>query len=993
MTLCGLRGLWVFRLPALFVALACVAMAQDVPTIRSIDVTLTEGTSMSAVMSPDGRWIAFDLVGRLWIMPARGGDAKALTPMLLEARQPTWSPDSESIAFQGYDDGAWHIYVIPRDGGAARALTSGESDDREPSWAHRGTRIAFSSDRAGGIVTPWEVDAASGDVRPLSKRDGWMPAWSPNDREITVVSQDRIGRNGEPIPERERHPGLWGISPDGDRLIVDATNGPLPTGAAWSRDGTQIAYTEGSALHLGETRISSTEDVFPFKPQWISDTDVLYTADGHIKRRSLVRDAIVPFTATVTLQRASYTIAHRTLEPRGPQTLSGIVSPVVSPDGRSIAFVALGDLWIQRIGGDAVQITDDAAVELDPVWSPDGRQIAFSSDRDGRMNLWIRDLESGKDTRVTDERRAAVSSAAWSPDGSHIAYLLDHRTYAAVRVRPGDGLGGREAAPVPGEIGRPTWSPDSRSIAFGRLRPFSDRYREGLNQLIVHSFEFDSDASSVLRPGHSAGNRQSTGPVWSPNGFELAFVSEGTLWSVPVDARGTPTAAPIAVADDAPEFPSWQGDSRHLVYQTPAGLRRIVADGSASERIAIDLKWTPDAPPARTIVHAGAIFDGIVDALRGPVDLVIERGVIRDISEHRDELHTGSVVDASNEVVMPGLVEMHAHLTPEYGERFGRIWLAYGITSVRLAAVNPYAAIEQRESFDAGRRVGPRLFMAGDPFDGVRIYYAGGVAVTSDVQVDRELERATALGVDFFKTYVRLPDRLQKRVVDYAHAHGRPVTSHELYPAVAFGIDGVEHLRGTSRRGYSPKLSTANRAYKDVIDLIARSGMTITPTIGIQGAFEAQMTGDQSLLFDPRLALYPLPIVSRLTDLAAASPTPALETRVKPYEETLKAIASAGGRIIAGTDAPIDPYGLGFHAELAAYVHAGLTPFQVLQSATISAAQALGLQDEIGTIERGKLADLTFLGANPLEDIHNTRNVKRVMKGGRVYSVADLIGK
>jgi hypothetical protein len=84
------------------------------------------------------------------------------------------------------------------------------------------------------------------------------------------------------------------------------------------------------------------------------------------------------------------------------------------------------------------------------------------------------------------------------------------------------------------------------------------------------------------------------------------------------------------------------------------------------------------------------------------------------------------------------------------------------------------------------------------------------------------------------------------------------VTSHELYPAVAYGIDGIEHLSGTSRRGYSPKLSSAGRAYQDVVDLIVKSGVTLTPTVGIMGAFVARERGDRTLLFDPRLALYPL---------------------------------------------------------------------------------------------------------------------------------------
>src|SRR5262249_53225344 len=152
---------------------------------------------------------------------------------------------------------------------------------------------------------------------------------------------------------------------------------------------------------------------------------------------------------------------------------------------------------------------------------------------------------------------------------------------------------------------------------------------------------------------------------------------------------------------------------------------------------------------------------------------------------------------------------------------------AWGVTSVRIPAINPFAGIELREAFDAGRRPGPRVFIAGDPFDGTRIYYPGGVSVPSAEALEGPLNRAAAFGLDFFKTYVRLPDSLQKRVVAFAHERGRPVTSHELFPAVAYGVDGVEHLRGTSRRGYSPKLSSTNRSYQDVIDLIVKSGVTL----------------------------------------------------------------------------------------------------------------------------------------------------------------------
>ena len=978
-------------------AIAAVGV-QNIPTSRTIDVTLSEGTSMSAAPSPDRRSIAIDLLGSLWTLPLQGGVAKRLTPDLLEARLPTWSPDSQTIAFQGYgDDGTWHIYVIPRDGGDARPVTSGEFDDREPAWSHDGSRIAFSSDRFGGITTIWELVVATGGLRRVSERDGAMPSWAPNDREITFVSLDK----GH-APSAAARPGIWAVDADGrERLVLDDTRAPMPIAAAWNANGTDLAYTTvGARLRINGREVSVPgEDVFPFPPQWISRSEFIYTADGHIKRRSITGAVtVVPFTATVSLQRSTFPIAHRVLEPTEPQRLAGIVSPVVSPDGRAVVFTAMGDLWMLPVGGTPEQITNDAAVDFDPAWSPDSARLAFVSDRGGHMDLWVHDRAANTDTAMNLNTRGSISGPAWAPDGSTILYVADGHGIGVrnvkANVRATDCHGG--GAPVwstSQEIGRPTWSADCKSVAVGALFPYSDRYREGLNQLLVYSFELHSWSESILFPKHSAGNRQDTGPVWSPNGTQMAFVTEGKLWTVPVDYRGGATAPPTPIADDEPQSPSWEGDSRHIVYQTPTGLRRILADGSTPDPIALDLQWRPARPPLRVVVHAGHVLDGTIDGLRGESDIVIERGVIRAIEGHRDELHTGAVVDASGETVMPGLIEMHAHLDNQYGGNFGRIWLAYGITSVRIPSVNPYAGLEQREAFDAGRRPGPRVFIAGDPFDGVRTYYPGGVSVTSEAQLDQELDRASKLGVDFFKTYVRLPDRMQKRVVDYAHEQGRPVTSHELYPAVAFGIDGIEHLRGTSRRGYSPKLSAANRAYKDVVDLVAKSGVTLTPTIGIQGGFEARATGDRTLLFDQRLGLFPLPVVARLSDFAAAQPDPALDAAVKPYEAALKAIAAAGGTIVAGTDAPIVPYGLSLHVELETFVHAGLTPFQALQTATVNAAQALGLGDELGTIEPGKIADLTFLGSDPLLDIRNTRDVKRVMRGGRVYTVQDLVSK
>jgi hypothetical protein len=258
------------------------------------------------------------------------------------------------------------------------------------------------------------------------------------------------------------------------------------------------------------------------------------------------------------------------------------------------------------------------------------------------------------------------------------------------------------------------------------------------------------------------------------------------------------------------------------------------------------------------------------------------------------------------------------------------------------------------------------------------VYHRGGVSIVSDDQLVRELDRACALDVDFFATNVRLPTRYQRQITEFAHHIGKPVLSQDLYPGVAYGVDAVANLR-------------LRRAYADVVDLIAKSAIALTPAAGVQGAFTARVTGDRSLLFDRRFSLYPLPLVTALTDMATARRVPALDAALRPLEATLVSIHAAGGRLVAGSGAPAVPYGLGLHVELESFVHAGLTPFEALHAATSNAAQALGLDRELGTIEPGKLADLTFLGGDPLMDIRNTRDVKRVMKGGRIYTVTELL--
>lgn len=986
-----------------FAVLACLAFAPQGAT-RAVRLTLHEGTNIAAALSPDGRTIATDFLGGIWTMPASGGSMRRITDELMDARQPAWSPDGGRIAFQAYRTNTWNIWTINADGTGLTQLTWGAFDDREPHWSPDGANLAFSSDRSGNYDI-WTITLATGALRRVTSNpaNDFGPSWSPDGHEIAFAS------------DRTNGAGIYAIATadkaDAEERLVQAQSGALsPPG--WSPDGRTVAFNsiEGahSALFAGAHEIGGAdEDVFPFRPQWLANGDLLYTADGKIKRRPAAGGAAttIEFSAEVSFDRPAFTAKHREFNTPGTQPVIGLLHPALSPDGRQVAFTALGDLWVMPVGGTPRRLTDDPFIELDAAWSPDGRWLAYSSDRDGVMRVYLRNMTSGAERAATGHEGIATN-AAWSPDGNRIAFLESGGVAVSdvSRIVGTDVPRDSTIPPVTAtrrggyEPGAPSWSPDGRYLVVGALRPNSTRFREGSNEVLRLAVAPDANQADTWFdpiPGKSIGMREDLGPVWSPDGTQMAAVVDGRLAVLPVTREGRPAGPMKYLSTDLATSPSWSGDSHHVLYESLGRFRIVnVVDGSSVD-VTPNLTWRAVSPTDQKVVHAGHLWDGESNTLRDNVDIVIVGNRIRSVEPHRAALHTGTVIDASNETVIPGLIEIHSHLQESYGEALGRIWLSWGVTTVRNPATGSFEAAEEKESVESGRRIGPRLFSAGEPFDGTRIYYPGGSALDGGAQFTQRLDELTPLGYDFVKTYVRLPDLLQKRVVEEAHKRGLPVTSHELYPAVSYGADGVEHFRGTSRRGYSPKQSQLNRIYDDVIQLLAASGMTITPTIGIYGGFQLETIRDSSWLSDPRFALYPPGTTDRYRAMARAPHDAAdLAERVAlvtPQEKAVTRVVRAGGHVTAGTDAPINPYGLALLMELEQYVAGGLTPLEALRTATTENAMAIGMSADLGAVTPGHFADLVMLGGNPLANIRELRDVKQVMKDGQVYTEASLL--
>ncbi|WIW90703.1 amidohydrolase family protein (plasmid) [Sphingobium sp. V4] len=941
-----------------------------------------EGTSMAVSVSPDGKWLAVDLQGSLWIISAKGGRAKRITDYFNDARQPVWSPDGARLVYFAYRDGNYDLWTIRPDGSDRRKLTDGVYDDRDPVFSPDGKTIAFSSDRSGNYDI-WTLDIATGAMKQVSSnpREDRLPSWSPDGGRIAYSGAEGMTKSAIYVTSLAT----------GQESLLKEVQGRAD--APSFGPGGQLAYVvaddAGSHLEIDGTRVSGKENVFPFRISWGKRGDYYYVSDGKIRRRSGTALATVDFAATLEVVRPSYTRAKRDWDSTAPRKALGIVHPHISPDGSRIAFVALGDLYVvSSNGGVPENLTKDAALDADPAWSPDGESIVFSSDRVGGLpQLWIRDLGTGKDRQLTHMDTQPLG-AAWSPDGTRVAFIDVDGRWGVAGVCVVDVATGKvtRLQSSLGQPGSPSWSADGKYVAISLSYKYSNSFREGTNQVYVIPADGKGKAFwQIPEPDMSLDTRSGSGPAWSPDGTKMAGIYEGLLKIWPVDKDGKPLGPVRSYTADTAFYPTWTADSGTILYQANDMLKRIdVATGVIAD-VPIDLSYRLAKPNGSTVIHVSHLIDSVTDATQHDKDIIIEGNRIAAIRDHDPGLHsTGQFVDGTGLTAIPGLIEFHSHVQKDFGSNLEKAWLAYGITTVRDPGTQVYDAVEDREAAEAGVRLSPRLYVGGPLLEWQRVYYKMGVAVSSPAHLERELARARTLKYDIVKSYVRMPDLYQRRIVEAAHAMGIPVSGHEIFPAAYTGVDGTEHLGATSRRGYSPKQGPGGMAYEDVIQLFGRSGRTLTPTNF--GALTGYLEKNPDYRTDPRVNLYPSwarETVTGTNDPMAIFTRPLLAGGLV----SLKKMYDAGTQVVAGTDTMI---ATNLHAEIASYVDAGLTPFQALQTATVNSAKALNL--DAGTLEAGKLADIVLLDGDPRENIANTFKVRKVVANGVSHDVEQLIG-
>lgn len=972
---------------------AAPVQAAPAPVLRkahTVDLRVDEGSDFSAVPSPRGAGLIMDLQGVLWALPAQGGMAKRLTQDVFEALRPRWSPDGRQVAVQAYADGLWRIWLLSPDGKSRKVLTNGPYDATHPTWAPDGKSVAFVSDRSGADEI-WAIDVATGALRQLTNEGGGVadPAWSPDGREIAFTRWDRIRIVAVETGETATLP-------------LPADPARRPTGPAWSPDGKSLAYVAFGAQtgrlmvadRQGRTRrIGALDNAFSFAPTWLSADRLLYTANGKIRTIGLdgQGETILPFRAKLKLRRAGYARKVYDFDDTKPHLAKGLVGPALSPDGKSAVFKALNDLWLVPIdGGPARKLTDDRAYEVDPAWSPDGKSIAFASDRAGQTHLFVMDIASGLARQVTDGE-GAQTSPAWSPAGDRLAYQTETGETRLLDLSTG------QTKPLLGALetpGRPSWSPDGRTLVVTAVN-------QRRNRILAVDVESGRQTWRDPAPFRSVSTRGDDGPVWSPDGKHLLFSMESTLWILPVAADGTPKGPARQITHEASDAPSWGGDAKTVLYVHNGRLRLTNIEGAEPRTIETGLGWTQQVARGRTLVHAGALWDGVHEAVRRDVDILVIDNRIAAITPHAAHRADIAVVDASHLTVTPGLFEMHNHQQMRskfLGDRQGRLWLAFGVTSTRSPGDPAYRAVEDRESLASGARLGPRLFTTGEMLEGSRLMWAFSRPVETKAQLKLELSRAQALDYDLIKTYMRFRSDWQVKVADWGHKTlGVSTTSHFVFPGVAHGVDGAEHFGGPTRWGFVFPHLFRGDVYADTLDGLAKSGMELTTT---NFSSKRSLLDLPGVADDPRVKAFypPWELASLRRTIACADTSGPCDFFLPPDEQgsrltvrDLLRIKRAGGQVMIGTDAPLDHPALSLVVNMMSLQEYGFSPFEVLQAATSVPARAQGVERDLGTVEVGKLADLVFVDGDPSVRIADLVKVRQVMKAGTLYTVEALI--
>jgi imidazolonepropionase-like amidohydrolase len=429
----------------------------------------------------------------------------------------------------------------------------------------------------------------------------------------------------------------------------------------------------------------------------------------------------------------------------------------------------------------------------------------------------------------------------------------------------------------------------------------------------------------------------------------------------------------------------------------------IDAEEARSRSRSAELAKKLTVSPRRVIVVNARVFDPRTLNLSEPTTVVTDGNRIATVGQD-SPYSAAEFIDAKGGVLLPGMWDMHGHLS----DVDGMLNIAAGITSARDLGNDSDTITALKRKFESGEAIGPRLVLAGI-VDGPGPFQAPtNLLVATEEEAKKTIDFLVERKYEGLKIYSSVKPELVRFMAKYAHEYGLRVSGHipagmRAENAVDAGYDEIQHVNmlmlnfmpdvtdtrtparftEPARRGADLDLNSAEvrafieklRAKKIVVDptvttfeaiFVARAGTTSPSHAAIAHRLPPRM--------QRHLLTGGLPVPEGMNERYLAS--------FAKMVELVGVLHRAGVTVVAGTD---DLAGFALHRELELYVQAGIPPAEVLRIATLVPAQVLGRDQDLGTIEPGKLADFILVDGDPTKNISDIRRVVRVVKDGKVF--------